>query len=273
MLPAFLLSLREGIEIALVIGIVLGALRKFGRQELSRAVWAGALSAGLFSLAIASVLQHLGATLATPYEQIFEGTMMFLAAGVLTWMIFWMQRQARYMKGAIEGEVRLVSIQSGRRGLFLLAFVSVLREGIELALIITAAALAVGEVQAAWGTLIGLAVAAGLGWAIFTAAIRLNLRLFFQVTSLLLILFAAGLVAHGMQEFNEISLIPSIIAPVWNISSWLSTESALGLTLKTLFGYNPSPSLTEILAYMTYFILIFVGVRRSQLSLPAEQKF
>ncbi|MBP1692478.1 MAG: iron permease [Chloroflexi bacterium] len=272
MLPAFLLSLREGIEIALIIGIVLGALRKLGRQELTRAVWAGALSAGIVSLAIAFVLQRLDATLVPPTEQIFEGTMMFLAAGVLTWMIFWMQRQARYMKGAIEGEVRLVTAQNGQRGLFLLAFISVLREGIELALIITAAALAVGDSPAAWGALIGLVAAAALGWVIFTAAIHLNLRVFFQVTSVLLILFAAGLVAHGMHEFNEISLIPSIIAPVWNTSRWLTAESTLGLTLKTLFGYNPNPSLTEILAYLSYFGLIFLGIRLSQSSIPAEQK-
>jgi len=229
-------------------------------------MWAGVISAGLLSLAAAVLLQSLGTVLEEPFEQIFEGTMMFLAAGVLTWMIFWMQRQARHLKGQIETDVRLAAQHSGKRGIFFLAFLAVLREGLELAIFFTAAALAAGQTPAVLGALAGLVTAALLGWAFFAAALRLDLHRFFQVTSFLLILFSAGLVAHGVHEFNEIGLIPSIIQPVWDTSMILAEDSFLGMVLKALFGYNANPSLSEVLAYLAYFAAITIGLRRSQLT-------
>jgi high-affinity iron transporter len=107
LLAAFLLSLREGLEIALVIGLVIGALHKDQRTDLQYLVWAGAASAGAFSLLIAVGFQAFGAKLESPYEDIFEGSMMILAAGVLTWMIFWMQRQAQGLKGKLEADAFL----------------------------------------------------------------------------------------------------------------------------------------------------------------------
>jgi high-affinity iron transporter len=267
-LPSLLLSLREGLEAALVIGIVLGALRKFNRAQLSTIVWAGSLAAGIASLATAMVLNLMGTSLKGPSEMIFEGLTLFLAAAVLTWMIFWMSRQSRTIKGELEADVRRATSQSGKSALFLLAFISVLREGVELALFLTASVLTTNLHQTILGALFGLASAAILGWILFATTMRLNLRRFFQITGILLILFAAGLVASSVHEFIELGWIPTIITHVWNLNPLLSENSTLGQILKTLFGYNANPSLTETLAYVAYFAAIGFGLRRAATSLP-----
>jgi high-affinity iron transporter len=256
MLPAFLLALREGLEAALIIGIVLGALHKIRRPELAGSVWLGTGAAAVLSLLAAVLISTLGATFEGPAEAIFEGITMFFAAGVLTWMIFWMSRQARHLKSELETDVRRAALQSSARPLFLLAFLAVLREGIELALFLSAAAFTTDASQTLAGGLLGLAAAALLGWGLYASAIRLDLRRFFQVTGTLLILFAAGLVAHGTHEFNEVGWIPGIIAPLWNTNPILDESSPLGQVLKALFGYNGNPSLTEALAYLGYFLVI-----------------
>ena len=269
MLPSLLLSLREGLEAALVIGIVLGALRKFNRAQLSSIVWAGSLVAGAASVATALVLNFLGASLEGSSEMIFEGATFFLAAAVLTWMIFWMSRQSRTIKGELEAGVRRATSQSGKGGLFFLAFISVLREGVELALFLTASALATNLHQTIMGALLGLAGAPIFGWAVFSTTPRVDLPRFFQITGALLILFAAGLVASSVHEFIELGWVPSIVAHVWNLNSILSENSTVGQILKTLFGYNAQPSLTEALAYIAYFAAIGFGLRRAAASLSA----
>ncbi len=264
MLPGFVLSLREGFEAALIIGILLGALRKVQRQELRPAVWAGAGIAALLSLAAAWLLTALGASLEGPAEPVFEGITMVLAAAVLTWMIFWMQNQSRRIKGELETGVRRALFQNGQKALILLALVAVLREGIELALFLTAAVLADGVRQTFIGALLGLAASAFLGWALFSSMLRLDLKRFFQVTGVLLILFAAGLVARSVQEFNEIRWIPTIIAHLYDINFILNEQSFLGQVLSSLFGYHSNPSLTEFIAYVTYFGAIMVGMRMNR---------
>lgn len=263
MLASFLLSLREGIEAALIIGIVLGALRQIRRMEMAPAVWYGALSAMLVSMVSGVLLTAFGLGLEGPAEQVFEGAAMLLAAGVLTWMIFWMQRQARHLKGDLESEVHKAAFENGKRGLFALAFLAVVREGIELALFLTAATFASDAQSTILGALLGLGLAVLLGWGLFASTIRLNLRRFFQVTGLLLILFSAGLIAHGIHEFNEAGLVPPVIEHVWNINPVLDENAPLGSMLKALFGYNGNPSLTEMLAYFAYFVAIFYGLRLS----------
>jgi len=263
MLPSYLLSLREGIEAALIIGIVLGALRKMRRNDLTPAVWFGVVSAAVLSILAGVLLTTLGLSFEGPAEQIFEGVTMFLAAGVLTWMIFWMSRQARNIKGELESGVHKAAFEGGKRGLFVLAFLAVLREGIELALFLVASVFASDVQQTLIGAFLGLGTAILLGWSLFATTVRLDLRRFFKVTGFLLILFAAGLVAHGVHEFNEAGVIPSVIEHVWDINPILDENTTLGLMLKALFGYNGNPSLTEVLAYLAYFIAIFFGLRLS----------
>ena len=261
MLASFLLSLREGIEAALIIGIVLGALRKLNRSEMTPAVWYGALSAVLVSLTTGVLLTAFGLSLEGAAEQIFEGIAMLLAASVLTWMIFWMNRQARSIKGELEAGVNRATSMGGTRALFSLAFLAVVREGIELALFLTATTFASDLQSTLLGTLLGLGAAVFLGWGLFASTRRLNLRRFFQVTGVLLILFAAGLVAHGVHEFNEVGWIPPVVEHVWDTNPIIDENSTLGLMLKALFGYNGNPSLTEVMAYLAYYVAIFFGLR------------
>ncbi len=263
MLPSYLLSLREGLEAALLIGIVLGALKKMGRSHLNSVVWSGTFCAVVVSLMAAGVLNAVGASFEGKAEEIFEGFAMLLAAGVLTWMIFWMQRQSRTLKTELESEVHRATSQTGRRGLFALAFLIVVREGVELALFLTAAAISTSSQQTLIGAVLGLSTSILLGWLLFTTTIQLNLSLFFKVTSVLLILFAAGLVAYGVHEFNEAGWIPPVIEHVWDVNPILDEKSGIGMVLKALFGYNGNPSLTEVVAYLAYFVAVFLGLRRS----------
>lgn len=276
MLPTYLLSLREGLEAALIIGIVLGALTKIRRRDLSPAVWFGALSAVVVSILTAVLLTTFGMSLEEEAEQVFEGITMLLAAGILTWMIFWMRKQARFLKGELEDGVNKAAASTGKRAVFWLAFVAVVREGVELALFITAAffvgdntEVANNVTQTLAGTILGLGTAILLGYTLFATTVRLDLRRFFQVTGLLLILFAAGLVAHGVHEFNEAGIIPPVIEHIWDVNAILDENSVAGLLMKTLFGYNGNPSLTEMIAYFGYLIVI-LSLWRRETTVPAK---
>ncbi|NOZ50728.1 MAG: hypothetical protein GXP37_11875 [Chloroflexi bacterium] len=262
MFPAFLLALREGIEAALIIGILFGALRKLNRPDQVSVIWKGVISAALVSLLSAVMLYALGASFAGTAEQLFEGFTMLLAAAVLTWMIFWMGRQARHLRHSFEANVQMALRRNAAGPLFLLAFVAVVREGIELALFLTATTFAADARPTLIGALLGLGVAIVLGWALFTTTVKLDLRRFFQVTGMLLLFFAAGLVAHGVHEFNEAGWIPTIIDHVWDINYLLDENSTVGTILKSLFGYNGNPSLTEVLSYFVYCGTILLSLRK-----------
>jgi high-affinity iron transporter len=272
MLPSYLLSLREGLEAALIIGIVLGALRKIRRTDLAPAVWYGTFSAIGLSVIAGWILTAIGFELDGTAEQIFEGFTMLLAAGILTWMIFWMHTQSRHIKSELEAGVNKAAATTGQRALFGLAFIAVVREGIELALFLTAATFASDAIQTVIGALLGLGTAALLGWSLFATTVRLDLRRFFKVTGILLILFAAGLVAHGVHEFNEAGWIPEVIEHIWDLNAILSETSFAGTIFKTLFGYNANPSLTEIIAYALYLIAVFFSLRRLMRKEDAAEK-
>jgi len=268
MLASFLLSLREGLEAALIIGIVLGVLLKLKRSKLNVTVWAGVGVAVAFSAAAAIGLNVLGMEFEGRGEQIFEGSAMLLAAGVLTWMIFWMQKTAVHLKSEIEAQTQDAVYSKGRNALFFLAFLAVFREGIELSLFLLAVQGASSPLQTLTGAILGLIGAAVLGWMLFTSTRKLNLRSFFRVTNVLLILFAAGMVAYGVHEFNEAGIIPSVIEHVWDINPVLNENSQVGLLLKALVGYNGNPSLTEVIAYVTYLGGIAAYIFTQKLNLP-----
>jgi len=261
LLTSLLLSLREGLEAALIIGILLGALRQIQRRDLAPAVWSGTVLALVISVLAALGLTVLGLSFEGPAEKIFEGFTMLLAAVVLTWMIFWMSRQAQTLKSGLEDDVQKAT-RSGRGGLFLLAFFAVIREGIELALFLAAATFTTDSRQTLIGALLGLACAALLGLLLFASTLRLNLRHFFQVTGFLLLLFAAGLVAHGVHEFNEVGWIPPVVEHVWDVNAVIDENSVPGQLLRTLFGYNGNPSLSEVISYFVYLAVVMVLWRR-----------
>lgn len=262
MFSSFVLSLREGLEAALIIGIVLGALGKMKRPDLKPIVWRGVVSAVAVSLAAAWALHLMGAKFEGKAEEVFEGFAMLAAAGILTWMIFWMLRHARTLKLELETSVQQATMQTGQKALFFLAFLAVAREGFELAIFLVAARVTSDARQTVIGAVLGLGASVLLGWILFATTGRLSLRSFFQVTNVLLILFAAGLVAHGVHEFNEAGWIPPIIEHVWDINFILDENSTLGVFLKALLGYNGNPSLTEVAAYLAYYAVLTLGIKK-----------
>ncbi|RME83151.1 MAG: high-affinity iron transporter, partial [Caldilineae bacterium] len=256
-----------------IIGIVLGVLARLNRSHLRPVIWQGVIAAGLTSLLLGLALNQLGMQLEGASAQIFEGLATLLAAGVLTWMILWMQKQGKYLKQNLERETTQ-ALGTGQKALFFLAFIAVFREGLELALFLLATSFVSGGTQTLFGAVIGLGLAFFLGWLLFTSTNRLNLRAFFQVTNILLILFAAGLVAYGVHELNEAGWIPVIIEHVWDINHILNEKSQLGLILKALFGYNANPSLTEVIAYVMYFLILlanYLHFQRRELAAIAPQ--
>lgn len=260
MIAATLLTFREGLEAALILGIALGIVRRAGRLDQARSIWLGAGLAGLVSLAAGLALQALGIAFEGAGEEVFEGVAMFLAAAVLTWMIFWMARQGRALQTGLESDLRQALARGGQWALFSVAFLAVLREGIELALFLTAAAFTSTAGATLLGAAIGAAAAALVGWLLFATTRKLEVRAFFGVTSVLLIVFAAGLVAHGVHEFNEVGWIPPVIEHVWDLNPILDEGSALGQILTTLTGYNGNPSLTEVLAYAGYWLAVSLAL-------------
>jgi high-affinity iron transporter len=265
MFPAFVLALREGLEAALIIGVIQGVLRKVDKREYTSVLWAGTLTAVVVSLIVGILLQVLGASFEGEAEEIFEGITMLLAAGVLTWVIFWMNAQAKTRTKKLEQDIQFAAEKRSKNVLFWIAFLAVVREGVELALFLTAASFATDGIQTILGALLGLGSVVLIAWALFTSLVKLDIRKFFLVTSFLLILFAAGLVAHGVHEFNEVGWIPSIVEPVWDTNHILDEKSGLGELLKALFGYNGNPSLTEVIAYVLFIIVIVVGFQLQKL--------
>lgn len=276
MLAGFLLALREGIEAALIVGIVLGMLKKMHRTDRVALVWLGVGAAAAISIIAAIVLNTLGAEFEGPGEIAFEGLTMMFAAGILTWMIFWMQKQGRQTQLGLESDVKQALTRGTTLGLFLVPFLAVLREGVELALFLTAVNFAesIAGVDApilGWlGGVLGLIAAAIIGWLIFESSVKLNLRRFFQFTSLVLIFFAAGLFAHGVHEFNELGWIPPVIEHVYDVNALVPEASTVGQFLQALFGYNANPSLTEMIAYGGYFVIV-LGLMRWLARKPAAE--
>jgi len=258
-MTAFVISLREGLEAALIVGILLGALKQLGQPQLGRAIWAGVSSAVIVSLLAAAGLILAGIELEGRAEQIFEGATLLLAATFLTGMIFWMRRQGARFRTALETRaVHAVGLNDAPGGWALLAvaFFAVVREGLELALLTAATSLQTPALDTLLGMLVGLVAAASLGVLIYRGVLRLNLRLFFSVTNVLLLLFAAGMVALGIHELVEAGMIPAIMDPLYNINAFLSDKSLFGALLKSLFGFNGTPALIETLAYLGYLAVV-----------------
>jgi high-affinity iron transporter len=261
MAGAALLAFREGLEAALILGIVLRYLKTIGRPEMGRAVWFGAYIAFVGSLGVAVGIQVLGLTLAERAEAIFGSVTMILAVVILTWMIFWMQSQAKLFKASLEREVDAAVNRGHRWGLWAVTFLAVFREGLELALFLSAVAFDSGGEATFFGAILGLVASAMVGVLVYSSTSRLSLGIFFRGTSVLLLIFAAGLLAHGVHEFQEAGLLPTVNEQVWDTNSLLHEDSPLGQVLKTLTGYNGNPSFEEVVAYGMYWVVMVLGIR------------
>ncbi len=258
MFASFVLALREGLEAALLIGLLLGTLKKLGHTEYQRMIWFGAGLAIIVSGAAGYLSNVLGASFEGRNEEIFEGITMLLAAGLLTWVILWMRTQSRGINERLAANIKEVVSNQNQFALFSLTFIAVIREGIELALFLVTVSLDIDGREVLLGASLGLAAVTVVAFLSFKSLIRLNISRFFQVTSIILVLFAAGLVAHGVHEFNEVGFIPPVIEHLWDINHIIDEKSPSGELLKALFGYNGNPSLTEMVAYIMYFVILVV---------------
>lgn len=258
------IMLREGLEAALIVGILLAYLRQVGAQRHARVVWAGVAGAVLVSGGVLAALGVAGAEFEGTTEQVFEGGTMLFATGVLTWMVFWMMRQSRLIRGELQQGVDRALASGAAYGLALLAFFAVVREGVETALLLQAAAFAGGHAGLV-GATVGLAGAISLGILIYAFGVRIDLRAFFRVTAVVLILFAAGLVAHAAHEFTEAGILSALVERVWSTHDVLDEQEGLGAILRALFGYADTPSLLEVVTYVGY-LAIVVALSRTRLA-------
>ncbi len=260
MLASLLITFRESLEASLIIGIILAFLIKTKREKYNNIVYLGVVAAIIASIGTAFLFNALSIQFEGLAEQIFEGVAMLIAAGMLTYMIIWMKKQ----KGVTADIQHKVSaeLDSGKKaGLFFLAFIAVFREGVETVLFLGAAKISGGGDNVFLGAFIGIVLAIILGYMLFVSSKHINLKKFFHVTSLLLILFAAGLTAHGVHEFQEAGSIPIIKEHVWDINPELNEDGSypamhekgsVGSIFKGLFGYNGNPNLLEVMAYLLY---------------------
>jgi high-affinity iron transporter len=265
---AAVMIFREGLEAALIVAIILGYLRKLGQPGRGASVWAGVGLAVALTLGFSVALQLLGGAFDYPAKGIYEGVTGLLAVVMLTGMIFWMTRQARHMKGSLERGVDAALAGGGTVALFSLAFFSVAREGLETGLFLSAAAFASSGAEIVVGGLVGLAGAIGAAWLMYHVGVRLNLRTFFRVTSILLIVFGAAILRYAVHEFEEVNLLPPLIDRVWSTGRLLPDGTGLGAILAALVGYTSKPSLMQLLAYVGY--LLGVGAAATYLSRPVK---
>jgi high-affinity iron transporter len=202
---SFVITLREGFEAALIVGLIMAYISKTGRpREYSRAAWLGVGAAIAFSLAAGGILFAFGGKLEGTSEALYEGAAMLLAAAVLTWMVFWMRRQAATMGGHLREQVGDAIRSGGGFALAAVAFIGVAREGLETGLFLFATTSEAGALVTFLGAVLGLVVAAAIGVFFYHGALRLDLRKFFLVTSLLVIAFAAWLLSGAFHELGEV---------------------------------------------------------------------
>ena len=254
-----LTGLREGVEAALIVSIILAYLAKTGNRAQFSKIYLGTGAAILLSALLGSVLFQTTGGLAEPYEQLFEATTMLVAAAVVTWMLFWMRRQARSVKGELQAAVDRVLDNGSGTGLAVLAFTAVIREGVETSLFLvgqaTSAAADAGFVLV--GALIGLGIAALLGVGFYHGSRRLDLARFFRWTGIVLVFIAAGLLSHAVHELIEIGVITFGTQTLVDVSAVLPHEGNLvGEFLRALFGYTSIPEVTTFIVWISYMVVV-----------------
>jgi len=254
---AFLITLREGLEISLVVAIIAAYLVKTDNRRYLPSMWVGVGGAAIVSIASGFVFDAVIGDLQGRWEQAIEGTLAFLAVAVLTWMIFWMRRNSRNISGDLHARID-AALGRSTLALAVISFVAVAREGFETALfLIGAETSATSGAAVVVGGFVGLAVSIILGVAFYAGSARIDLRRFFQYTGLLLTLFAAGLFAKGLHEFRELLGIEWALVSntVWNVTSGPFAEgSTMHDFLKGLFGWSPNPERIRVVGYLAYLV-------------------
>jgi high-affinity iron transporter len=257
-----MIMLREGFEAALVVAIVFAYLRRIERLDLSRAVWNGVAVAAAVSVGLGVVVHLTTGNLEGGARLRSFAAISALALVVLTWMVFWMRRQSRAIKGELEGRAdAAIESSNVRRGVAAVALLAVLREGIEAALFLIAAATEEDGWDVVVGGLIGLAVASGLAAAVYLGGRTLPMKAFFKVTGVVLIVFAAGL-ASRVVLFLQVAgdLGSANLNGVYDLTatSWLTQSTEVGRFLAAMFGWDPRPSIEQVVVYLAFLVPVLV---------------
>lgn len=252
MLSTFIIALREGLEAALIVGILVAYLVKTGRKALLAPLWAGVALAVLVSLATGAFLTITSTELSPRGEEFFAGTTSFLAVGFVTWMVFWMKGTARHLKGQLEGQLS-TAVLAGPLALAAAAFFAVVREGLETSLFIYANFKTVSSTPSATvGLLLGLGLAITLGYLIYRSSIKINLSKFFNYTGIALVVVAAGVLSYGIHEYQELGWLPGADFFVWDVTSVIAKESLLGGILAGTIGFDTTTSLLQFGFWAAY---------------------
>lgn len=262
MLANFLIGLREGLEAALVVSILVAYLVKSGRRELLPRIWAGVTLAVAISLAFGATLTFGPRGLTFEAQEAIGGGLSILAVVFVTWMIFWMSNAARGLGSELRGQIDRAA-DAGRWSLAFVAMLAVGREGLETALFLWAATKAgtredIGTVTPTWepllGALLGLLVAVALGYLIYRGAIRLNLSVFFTWTGAFLIIVAGGVLAYGVHDLQEAGILPGLHDLAFDVSSAIPPSSWYGTLLKGIFNFSPATTKLEALVWTLYVV-------------------
>jgi high-affinity iron transporter len=261
MLANFLIGLREGLEAALVVGILVAYLVKSGRRDRLPQLWLGIGTAAAVSLGFGALLTFGPQGLTFTAQEAIGGTLSIAAVGLITWMIFWMGKTARFLKGNLQHKLD-DAVDAGRWAVAVMALLAVGREGLETALFLWAGAQATGaSTRPLLGAVLGLGVAIVLGYLVYRGAVRLNLKTFFSWTGMLLIVIAAGVLAYGVHDLQEAGILPGVSALAFDVSAQIPPSSWYGTLLKGVFNFSPATTWLQATAWVLYAVptlLVFV---------------
>ena len=265
MLATLVIFLREGVEASMIIAILLAYLNRIGRREHFRDVFIGVGAALILAtaggaVAYATIRSYDGSRVQT----IFETVTYLVAATVLTYMTFWMRSHARSLSKELRSRAEAALDGRARWGLGLLAFQAVGREGLETVVFTLAIMFSTSAASALGGAVIGLAGSLAIAFVIYRLGHRLNLSRFFTVIGVLLMVFAAGLLADSVQNMQELGWLPVLDTPMWHSASLLSEDSAFGDVLHSFFGYSDAPTPLQLLVYVGYLAIViaaYLGLR------------
>jgi high-affinity iron transporter len=254
MLGNYLIGLREGLEAALVVSILVAYLVKTSRSHLLGRVWAGVGAAVLLSLGVGAALTFGTRTLTYQAQEAIGGLLSIVAVGLVTWMVFWMAGNARSLRGELHAKVD-DAVDRGGWTLAVVAFLAVAREGLETALFVwSAVRSAGGGASPLLGALLGILTAVLLGWLIYRGALRLNLATFFTWTGAALIVVAAGVLSYGVHDLQEAGILPGLDALAFDVTEQVPPGSWYGTLLKGTVNFSPATTWLEVIAWVGYVV-------------------